>query len=293
MSALQLLNQRPVSQIDVYGSLRYDYNRISDESVRERVRQAAVQIKPRLKRAAEDLFVIGQELVAVKEELPHGEWGDWLATEFSLSDRMARNFMNVAIRLGSKTEKFSVLPVSALYELAAPSTVPEVIEQVEEKLETGSVPSMLEIRTWKQRQRQQRLATLTTALDEWVKAQETTQDDQIRLLKSLQAEECEPPAQLTEVVADLTAKEVRQAVEQLLAQHQPISERTASPPISTSVDATGDLQTTLQRALALLNDVQQQVVYAQLTGDDPHLAQAIEALHLALQRLDSVQKPTA
>lgn len=285
MNALQLLRQRPVNELDVYADLRYDYSRVEDETVRERLRQAAVQIKPRLKRAAEDLFVIGQELVTIKEYLGHGEWGEWLATEFGLSDRMARNFMNVAIRLGDKTEKFSVLPVSALYELAAPSTTPEVIEQVEGEIETGTVPSLTDIRTWKGVQRQQRVQILTAAIDEWLAQEAPEEEEAIQLLSALQAETTEVPAEVQSAIIEPTPKEIGLAIAQSLAQRLPQH----APEERAATDNTmprNALDTNLRRALSLLEDGDQRTTYARLTDDDPHLAEAIHALQKALAALD-------
>lgn len=284
MNALQLLRQRPVNEIDVYADLRYDYSRVEDETVRERLRQAAVQIKPRLKRAAEDLFVIGQELVTIKEYLGHGEWGEWLATEFGLSDRMARNFMNVAIRLGGKTEKFSVLPVSVLYELAAPSTAPEVIEQVEGEIETGAVPSLTDIRTWKEVQRQQRVQILTAAIDEWVAQEAAEEEEAIQLLSALQSETTEVPAEVQSAIIEPTPKEIGLAIAQSLAQrlsqHAPEEQAVTDNEMPKKA-----LDTNLRRALSLLEDENQRIAYARLTNDDPHLAEAIDALQKALAAL--------
>ena len=284
MNALQLLRQRPVNEIDVYADLRYDYSRVEDETVRERLRQAAVQIKPRLKRAAEDLFVIGQELVTINEYLGHGEWGEWLATEFGLSDRMARNFMNVAIRLGGKTEKFSVLPVSVLYELAAPSTAPEVIEQVEGEIETGAVPSLTDIRTWKEVQRQQRVQILTAAIDEWVAQEAAEEEEAIQLLSALQSETTEVPAEVQSAIIEPTPKEIGLAIAQSLAQrlsqHAPEEQAVTDNEMPKKA-----LDTNLRRALSLLEDENQRIAYARLTNDDPHLAEAIDALQKALAAL--------
>ena len=116
--------------------LYYDYDRLP-EAHRETIRRAAINIKPRLKRAAEDLFVIGRELRATKERLPHGEYSNWLDQEFGLSDRMAQRFVSVYDRLGVKSDIMSVLPPTTLYMLAAPSTPDEAIEDIEEQIETG------------------------------------------------------------------------------------------------------------------------------------------------------------
>jgi hypothetical protein len=116
--------------------LYYDYTQLPSEH-REAVRRSARIIKPLLKRTAEDIFIIGGELRSVKEMLPHGRYTEWLGIEFGLSERMAQHFVNVRERLGPKSEKFSVLPPSTLYLLAAPSTPDEAIAVVEERIDAG------------------------------------------------------------------------------------------------------------------------------------------------------------
>ncbi len=120
----------------VSAELYYDYSQLPSEH-REAVRRSARIIKPLLKRTAEDIFTIGGELRAVKEMLPHGRYTEWLGVEFGLSERMAQHFVNVRERLGPKSEKFSVLPPSTLYLLAAPSTPDEAITIVEERIDKG------------------------------------------------------------------------------------------------------------------------------------------------------------
>jgi hypothetical protein len=136
--AFDLSETQPVTTLveQTRVELYYDYDQLPDEH-RPRVIQAAQTIKPRLKRAAEDLFVIGAELNAVKAAFVHGEFSRWLETEFGLSQRMAQHFMNVAARLLPKSEKFSLLSPSALYLLAAPSTPSAAIAQVEQLLDAG------------------------------------------------------------------------------------------------------------------------------------------------------------
>lgn len=117
--------------------LCYDYSTLA-EAQRETVRRAALTIKPRLKRAAEDIFVIGKELRATKDLLLHGEYTKWLDIEFGLSERMAQRFVNVFERLGAKTDIMSVLPPTTLYLLAAPSTPDAAIAAVEQQLTDGA-----------------------------------------------------------------------------------------------------------------------------------------------------------
>lgn len=116
--------------------LVYDYEQIA-ETDREVVRTAAWTIKSRLKRAAEDIFVIGRELQEVKGRLPYGSYADWLDVEFGLSVRMAQRFVNVSQRLDGRNDIMSFLPPTTLYMLAAPSTPDEAISAIEAKVAAG------------------------------------------------------------------------------------------------------------------------------------------------------------
>jgi hypothetical protein len=125
--------------------LRFDYNRIAEQH-RSQVMEAARDIKPRLKRAANDIFAVGQRLNQIKNLLAHGDWLDWLQEEFDLSERLARNFMTVDKRLGSKSANFADLPPSSLYLLASPSTPDNALAVVEQQLENGGAPSFGEVK---------------------------------------------------------------------------------------------------------------------------------------------------
>ncbi len=82
---------------------------------------------------------IGRRLTECKKRLGHGQWGTWLDREFRWSDRQALNFMRVYELVESKSENFAELQisVSALYLLAAPSTPPEVRDEIIERAERG------------------------------------------------------------------------------------------------------------------------------------------------------------
>jgi hypothetical protein len=116
--------------------LYFDYSTVP-EAHRDTLRRSAITIKPRLKRAAEDIFVIGRELRSTKTLLVHGQYTHWLDVEFGLSERMAQRFVSVYERLGAKSDIMSDLPPTTLYLLAAPSTPDEAIETVEKQLDTG------------------------------------------------------------------------------------------------------------------------------------------------------------
>ena len=127
--------------------LRYDYTQIADEGDRNAVIGAAMAIKPLMRRTAEDLIQIGQELIAVKDFLPHGQFTPWIETEFSLHPRTARRMMAVAERLGHKADTLSDLSASVLYELAADSTPAEAVDRVVRLASSGENLTTKDVRS--------------------------------------------------------------------------------------------------------------------------------------------------
>jgi hypothetical protein len=125
--------------------LAYDYALILPQH-RAQVQAAALDIRSRLKRTVEDVIAIGKQLIAVKELLPHGQFGEWLDQEFKMSDRSARNFMYAAEQFGGKTEIISVLDVTTVYLLAAPSTPETARAEVERLLIQGDAPKRAQVK---------------------------------------------------------------------------------------------------------------------------------------------------
>lgn len=109
-----------------------------DAKVADQARSSADRIREKVKRTIEDIVDVGNDLVSVKEALPHGQFGPWLKAEFGWTERTARNFMAVAERFG-KTETISDLTIqpTAAYLLAAPSTPDEARELAIERAEKG------------------------------------------------------------------------------------------------------------------------------------------------------------
>src|SRR5262245_16411051 len=105
---------------------RFDYSCVNG-NVAERARSTAERIREGGKRTLEDLIAVGNDLLATKAALPHGQFGPWLEAEFGWTERTARNFMAVAEAFGPKTEIISDLAIAptAAYLLAAPSTPEE------------------------------------------------------------------------------------------------------------------------------------------------------------------------
>jgi Protein of unknown function (DUF3102) len=103
----------------------------------DRLAQLASDIKLRGKRAAFDIVEIGRALVEAKALCGHGNWLPWLEREFGWTVQTARNFMRVYDRVKSKNFLNLDLPVSALYQLAAPSTPPVALDIAIERTEAG------------------------------------------------------------------------------------------------------------------------------------------------------------
>jgi hypothetical protein len=123
------------------GSLKYNYDAV-DVAIREQVIEAALDIRQRINRAQGDLIATGQKLSETKAVLPHGQFQDWVETEFGFSQRTAQNLMNVAERFAGKSETVSLFSDSALYLLAAPSTPAAAIDAAaEEAAATGASPT--------------------------------------------------------------------------------------------------------------------------------------------------------
>ncbi|HEU4805425.1 MAG TPA: DUF3102 domain-containing protein, partial [Nitrobacter sp.] len=86
-----------------------------------------------MRRTADDVITIGQALIRQKAALPHGSFLPWIEAEFGMSGRAANRFMNVADAYGGKSDRLADLGLEAMYELAAPSTSPEVQAEVERR----------------------------------------------------------------------------------------------------------------------------------------------------------------
>jgi hypothetical protein len=121
---------------------KFDYAAL-DRDLADEARGLADRIRDRIRTFTHDT---GRDLIAIKEKMPHGAFGAWIAAEFQMSDRTAQNYMGAARWLEGKSAKFAFLPPSAVYALAAPSAPTEVVAEVEAEVESGTVPTVAEIR---------------------------------------------------------------------------------------------------------------------------------------------------
>lgn len=96
------------------------------------------------KRTCEDIIDIGRHLAEARECVAHGAWLDWVDAEFGWSDQTARRFIQVyELSLDAKFNTLVEfeLPLSALYQLAAPKTPEEARTEVAARIEAGEKPS--------------------------------------------------------------------------------------------------------------------------------------------------------
>lgn len=92
---------------------------------RELVVSKTALIRVRIGSAAEAIYEIGRELRQVKVVLGRrGKWEQWLGEEFEWTDRTARRYMAVSLRMtkAAEADKLELYAPSALYVLAAEST---------------------------------------------------------------------------------------------------------------------------------------------------------------------------
>jgi hypothetical protein len=116
----------------------FDYSPL-DAAVAEQAQASAERIRAKVKRTLDDVIEIGNDLLAVKEALPHGRFLPWLRAEFGWGERMAQNFISVAGQFGSRPAIIADLAIAptAAYLLAAPSAPEAARVKAIERAESG------------------------------------------------------------------------------------------------------------------------------------------------------------
>jgi hypothetical protein len=119
---------------------KFDYTLLTLD-IAQQVQTSAQRIRRLVEQTLADMIAVGNELLAMKETLPHGRFGPWLHAEFGWAERTARYFMTVAVRFGSKPATLADLPIepTAAYLLAAPSAPEEASEEAVRRAENGEV----------------------------------------------------------------------------------------------------------------------------------------------------------
>ncbi len=150
--------------------VRFDYGSL-DPSVADDVRTTAVEIRKSAHRMLDEVLASGRALQRVKEVLPHGDFGEWLTTEFGWKERTAQSYMRVAGSFGENPQRVLDLPLRSVYTLAAQphSTRSRILDLVDEgkRPDEKAIASIIREDRWERqeaaaRQREeQRRAKLT------------------------------------------------------------------------------------------------------------------------------------
>jgi len=125
-----------VNQTQLQTSFDYEILEVENRTL---VQERTKEIRQRLRRAAQDIWEIGQKLAEVRSRLKHGQFETWLKAEFGWSHRTAYNFINV-YEAFDKPANFAEIDIaaSALYLLAAPSTSQDMRNQFVQQARAGA-----------------------------------------------------------------------------------------------------------------------------------------------------------
>lgn len=99
----------------------FDYDTLDTETTTY-LKQSAQETRVLLKRTAEDIIKIGQNLLEAKKRLPHGQYISWVQTELGISQPTAWRFMQAV--QGKEIKKKSFTVNDLVEQISAPS--PEV-----------------------------------------------------------------------------------------------------------------------------------------------------------------------
>lgn len=118
-------------------TITFDYAALDSET-RIVVQRRTDEIRDRMRRAAQDIFEIGERLTDVRDRLGDESFSAWLRAEFQLSRRTAYNLIGVYVHLRGRAN-FAQLDIaaSALYLLAAPSTPDDARAEALERAAQG------------------------------------------------------------------------------------------------------------------------------------------------------------
>jgi hypothetical protein len=108
-------------------------NSVQAPDLTEHVRE----IRTLARTTIDNIIEIGRRLTECKKLVAHGKWLPWLEHEFGWSESTALRFMRVYELGKSVTVTDLNLPVSTLYQLAAPSTPDAVKGEIVDRAEKG------------------------------------------------------------------------------------------------------------------------------------------------------------
>jgi Protein of unknown function (DUF3102) len=103
------------------------------------LQEQAKLIKNLIAKTTEGLIEVGRNLVAVKQQLDHGQFIDWVEIEVGIARRTAQRYMRIAWLAETKSDSVSLLPPTTAYRLAAESAPREVVDHVLDRAVNGEI----------------------------------------------------------------------------------------------------------------------------------------------------------
>jgi hypothetical protein len=114
---------------------------VLDPEVKAQFAADAEYIRANVGDARAHILNTGNRLIAVRENMPYGQWLPWLKAEFNWGEQTARNYMNVARAVAKNPSLGDLTDLSitgeALYVLTGPSAPPGALEQVVDQARSG------------------------------------------------------------------------------------------------------------------------------------------------------------
>jgi Protein of unknown function (DUF3102) len=104
------------------------------QALADELRTRAERIRRGLACHTTQVIEIGNELRHAKARLPHGTFLAWAEHEIGISARAAQLYMRASVWIMNRDEKFSRLPISTIYLLAARTTPGEVADEFARKV---------------------------------------------------------------------------------------------------------------------------------------------------------------
>jgi hypothetical protein len=125
---------------------RFSYENLSHQLAAD-LKAAATEIRRLHRQSFDNIIDAGNKLLSARERLNHGQFGDWIATEFGWTDRTARRYMLAAKWVSGKSDIVSGLELTAIYLLSSPSTPAAVGDDVVDRLHHGEHLTLPQIKS--------------------------------------------------------------------------------------------------------------------------------------------------
>lgn len=138
---------------DALPATPFSYDSPEVKPIAAKLYAQAVAIKTSMGQGVSAMIDAGEKLAAVRDMLPHGAWGPWLAAEFGWSESTARRYIAVFERFGANRSRVTGFSAQALYLLASPATPDAAVEEIAERQAAGEALSTATVKEVVQRAR--------------------------------------------------------------------------------------------------------------------------------------------